>query len=145
MPYAKSHLYACMYTVCEKSCPIHVGEIMKFTTVDAGRSVFCFMFSRHQQLSHDSCEIRCHISSLSVPQTERDVSVRQRAIDLLYAMCDHANAQTIVEELLRYLEKADYSIRETLVCVCVCVCEREREREKADYSIRETLVCLCVI
>ena len=60
--------------------------------------------------------------SLSVPQTERDVSVRQRAIDLLYAMCDHANAQTIVEELLRYLEKADYSIRETLVCVCVCVC-----------------------
>ena len=66
--------------------------------------------------------VHCHISSLPVPQTERDVSVRQRAIDLLYAMCDHANAQTIVEELLRYLEKADYSIRETLVCVCVCVC-----------------------
>lgn len=66
--------------------------------------------------------VHCHISSLPVPQTERDVSVRQRAIDLLYAMCDHANAQTIVEELLRYLEKADYSIRETLVCVCVlCV------------------------
>ena len=48
-------------------------------------------------------------------QSERDVSVRQRAIDLLYAMCDHTNAQTIVEELLHYLEKADYSIRETLV------------------------------
>jgi hypothetical protein len=30
-------------------------------------------------------------------------------------MCDHTNAQTIVEELLHYLEKADYSIRETLV------------------------------
>lgn len=30
-------------------------------------------------------------------------------------MCDHSNAQTIVEELLQYLEKADYSIRETLV------------------------------
>ena len=52
--------------------------------------------------------------------------MRQRAIDLLYAMCDHANAQTIVEELLQYLEKADYSIRETLVCVCVCVCARAR-------------------
>ena len=48
-------------------------------------------------------------------QSERGVSVRQRAIDLLYAMCDHTNAQTIVEELLHYLEKADYSIRETLV------------------------------
>ena len=30
-------------------------------------------------------------------------------------MCDHTNAQTIVEEMLHYLEKADYSIRETLV------------------------------
>jgi hypothetical protein len=30
-------------------------------------------------------------------------------------MCDHTNAQTIVEELLHYLKKADYSIRETLV------------------------------
>ena len=48
-------------------------------------------------------------------QTERDVSVRTRAIDLLYAMCDHSNAQAIVEELMQYLERADYSIRETLV------------------------------
>ena len=55
-----------------------------------------------------------HIHS-HFPQTEREVSVRQRAIDLLYAMCDHDNAQTIVEELLHYLEKTDYSIRETLV------------------------------
>ena len=53
--------------------------------------------------------------TLTFSQTEHDVSVRQRAIDLLYAMCDHTNAQTIVEELLHYLEKADYSIRETLV------------------------------
>ena len=48
-------------------------------------------------------------------QTERDVSVCTGAIDLLYAMCDHSNAQTIVEELMQYLERADYSIRETLV------------------------------
>ena len=41
--------------------------------------------------------------------------MRQRAIDLLYAMCDRSNAKTIVEELLAYLEVADYSIRETLV------------------------------
>ena len=53
------------------------------------------------------------------------MSVRQRAIDLLYAMCDHSNAQTIVGELLQYLEKADYSIRETLVRVSeLCSCLR---------------------
>ena len=42
--------------------------------------------------------------------------MRQRAVDLLYAMCDHTNAVTIVTELLEYLKsKADYSIREELV------------------------------
>lgn len=51
----------------------------------------------------------------SLPQTERDVSVRQRAVDLLYAMCDRSNAQQIVAEMLSYLETADYSIREEIV------------------------------
>lgn len=51
----------------------------------------------------------------SRPQTERDVSVRQRAVDLLYAMCDRSNAQQIVAEMLSYLETADYSIREEIV------------------------------
>lgn len=48
-------------------------------------------------------------------KTERDVSVRQRAIDLLYAMCDKTNAEEIVAEMLSYLETADYSIREEMV------------------------------
>ena len=48
-------------------------------------------------------------------QTERDVSVRQRAVDLLYAMCDRSNAEEIVSEMLAYLETADYSIREEMV------------------------------
>lgn len=48
-------------------------------------------------------------------QTERDVSVRQRAVDLLYAMCDRSNAEEIVQEMLNYLETADYSIREEMV------------------------------
>lgn len=54
---------------------------------------------------------------LSLSQTERDVSVRQRAADLLYAMCDRSNAKQIVAEMLSYLETADYSIREEMVCV----------------------------
>ena len=48
-------------------------------------------------------------------KTERDVSVRQRAVDLLYAMCDKSNAEEIVAEMLSYLETADYSIREEMV------------------------------
>lgn len=43
------------------------------------------------------------------------MSVRQRAVDLLYAMCDKTNAEEIVGEMLEYLETADYSIREEMV------------------------------
>ena len=43
------------------------------------------------------------------------MSVRQRAVDLLYAMCDKSNAEEIVQEMLNYLETADYSIREEMV------------------------------
>lgn len=59
--------------------------------------------------------------SCAHPQTERDVSVRQRAVDLLYAMCDRSNAQQIVAEMLSYLETADYSIREEIVSLAASV------------------------
>ena len=52
---------------------------------------------------------------ISALKTERDVSVRQRAVDLLYAMCDRSNSEEIVLEMLGYLETADYSIREEMV------------------------------
>ena len=43
------------------------------------------------------------------------MSVRQRAVDLLYAMCDKSNAEEIVAEMLKYLKTADYAIREEMV------------------------------
>ena len=54
-------------------------------------------------------------------QDERDVSVRQRAADLLYAMCDKTNAEEIVSEMIGYLEHADYSIREEMVRIKIFV------------------------
>lgn len=57
-------------------------------------------------------------------KTERDVSVRQRAVDLLYAMCDRSNAEEIVGEMLEYLETADYSIREEMVLKVAILAEK---------------------
>ena len=57
-------------------------------------------------------------------KTERDVSVRQRAVDLLYAMCDRSNAERIVQEMLAYLEAADYSIREERVLKTAILSEK---------------------
>ena len=59
-------------------------------------------------------------------KTERDVSVRQRAVDLLYAMCDRTNAENIVAEMLSYLQlvSADYSIREEMVLKVAILAEK---------------------
>lgn len=57
-------------------------------------------------------------------KTERDVSVRQRAVDLLYAMCDRTNSEDIVLEMLTYLETADYSIREEMVLKVAILAEK---------------------
>ncbi|XP_077995107.1 AP-2 complex subunit alpha-2-like [Glandiceps talaboti] len=57
-------------------------------------------------------------------KTERDVSVRQRAVDLLYAMCDRGNVEEIVSEMLSYLETADYSIREEMVLKVAILAEK---------------------
>lgn len=66
------------------------------------------------EFSHDS--VKKHQETvINALKTERDVSVRQRAVDLLYAMCDKSNAEEIVQEMLNYLETADYSIREEMV------------------------------
>jgi len=63
-------------------------------------------------------------------KTERDVSVRQRAVDLLYVMCDSTNAIEIVAEMLTYLKQADFAIREELVLKIAILAEKYA----TDYS-----------
>ena len=44
-----------------------------------------------------------------------DMSIRRRALDLLYLMCNSNNVGEVIEELLQYNEKTDMLIREELV------------------------------
>ena len=70
------------------------------------------------EFSHDA--VKKHQETvINALKTERDVSVRQRAVDLLYAMCDRSNSEDIVLEMLTYLESADYSIREEMVRISI--------------------------
>ncbi|XP_067849725.1 AP-2 complex subunit alpha-2 isoform X4 [Heptranchias perlo] len=75
------------------------------------------------EFSHEA--VKTHIETvINALKTERDVSVRQRAVDLLYGMCDRSNAQQIVAEMLNYLENADYSIREEIVLKVAILAEK---------------------
>ncbi|KAJ3600970.1 hypothetical protein NHX12_031943 [Muraenolepis orangiensis] len=81
------------------------------------------------EFSHEA--VKTHIETvINALKTERDVSVRQRAADLLYAMCDRSNAKQIVSEMLSYLENADYSIREEMVLKVAILAEKYA----VDYS-----------
>ena len=53
-----------------------------------------------------------------------DVSIRRRALDLLFTMCTPDNTADIVAELLSYLTLADCSMREELVLKTAVLAER---------------------
>lgn len=55
---------------------------------------------------------------------DRDISVRRKGLDLIYSMCDSTNAQPIVNELMRYLQSADYAIREEMVLKIAILTEK---------------------
>lgn len=55
---------------------------------------------------------------------DRDISVRRKGLDLLYSMCDTSNAGPIVNELLRYLQTADFAIREEMVLKVAILTEK---------------------
>jgi AP-2 complex subunit alpha len=53
-----------------------------------------------------------------------DISIRRRALDMLYCMCETSNAGEIVGELLDYLPSADFNIREDLVLKIAILAEK---------------------
>ncbi|XP_052123848.1 AP-2 complex subunit alpha [Frankliniella occidentalis] len=75
------------------------------------------------EFSHEAVKKHQEVVILSM-KMEKDVSVRQQAVDLLYAMCDKTNAEEIVQEMLNYLETADYSIREEMVLKVAILAEK---------------------
>ncbi|KAF4553702.1 Adaptin N terminal region-containing protein 3 [Elsinoe fawcettii] len=68
--------------------------------------------------------IKKHQSIIIGSLRDRDISVRRQGLDLLYSMCDASNARPIVGELLKYLQTADYAIREEMVLKIAILTEK---------------------
>ncbi|EON67830.1 hypothetical protein W97_07085 [Coniosporium apollinis CBS 100218] len=68
--------------------------------------------------------IKKHQSIIIGSLRDRDISVRRQGLDLLYSMCDPTNSQPIVTELLKYLQTADYAIREEMVLKIAILTEK---------------------
>lgn len=68
--------------------------------------------------------VQRHQDTIIQSLKDRDISVRRRALDLLYSMCDTTNSKVIVGELIRYLQTADYNLREEMVLKIAILTER---------------------
>ncbi|CCL98959.1 uncharacterized protein FIBRA_00967 [Fibroporia radiculosa] len=68
--------------------------------------------------------IKKHQATIILSLRDKDISVRRRALDLLYSMCDTDNSELIVGELLRYLKIADYGLREEMVLKIAILTEK---------------------
>ena len=68
--------------------------------------------------------IKIHQKTVFLSLKDKDISVRRRALDLLYSMCDLKNAKTIVQELLDYLHSADFAIKEEVVLKIAILTEK---------------------
>jgi len=67
------------------------------------------------KLQNGNSYIQRHQNTITFLLGDADISIRRRALDLAYEMCDQSNVQKLVEQLLEHLTKADFAIREELV------------------------------
>ncbi|KAG2452624.1 hypothetical protein HYH02_002861 [Chlamydomonas schloesseri] len=68
--------------------------------------------------------VRHHQATVMASLKDPDVSIRRRALDLLFAMCDAASAPEVVGELLKHLVVADFGVREELVLKIAILAEK---------------------
>eukprot|EP00047_Mylnosiga_fluctuans_P003028 m.227075 g.227075 ORF g.227075 m.227075 type:complete len:899 (-) comp11528_c0_seq1:49-2745(-) len=67
---------------------------------------------------------------LRLLKSEKDATVQQRAVHMLYAVCDTGAVQEIVQSLIEFLESAEYNLREELVLKIAIL----SEKYVVDYS-----------
>jgi AP-2 complex subunit alpha len=76
------------------------------------------------QLEGTADSIKKHQATVLVSLKDADISVRRRALDLLFVMCDTDNAERIVDELVAHLVMADAAIREEMVLKIAILAEK---------------------
>jgi AP-2 complex subunit alpha len=76
------------------------------------------------QLEGSAEGIKKHQATVLVSLKDSDISVRRRALDLLFVMCDTDNAERIVDELVAHLVMADAAIREEMVLKIAILAEK---------------------
>eukprot|EP00201_Polytomella_parva_P006204 CAMPEP_0175083532 /NCGR_PEP_ID=MMETSP0052_2-20121109/27451_1 /TAXON_ID=51329 ORGANISM="Polytomella parva, Strain SAG 63-3" /NCGR_SAMPLE_ID=MMETSP0052_2 /ASSEMBLY_ACC=CAM_ASM_000194 /LENGTH=1189 /DNA_ID=CAMNT_0016355025 /DNA_START=55 /DNA_END=3620 /DNA_ORIENTATION=- len=84
--------------------------------------------------------VRAQSDSVAAALRDPDLSIRKKAVELNYATCDARNCETVVDEMLKYLVTADFSIREELVVKIAILIEKFAP--SAEWYVTSILVLL---
>jgi len=82
------------------------------------------MMSRLAKIPNTHSMIKQHLKTIQYSLDDLDISIRKRALDLLYSIADGENIKEIVDHFLKYLESAHYEIREELVLKIAILAEK---------------------
>ncbi|EGD77446.1 adaptor protein complex AP-2 [Salpingoeca rosetta] len=96
---------------------IHKETNMRFLALESLSVMATTEYSHEAVKRHKSSVIRAL-------KHESDPTVQRRAADVLYALCDSEAVERVVDELLNFLDHADYSVREELVLKIAILAER---------------------
>ena len=119
-------VHAVLFEAVACAVALELGADMNTLCVAALGRFISSKESNYRYLALDCMQRMCGIAGTSTAIQEhqatviealrdKDVSIRRRALDLLYEMCDSKNCKEIVAELISYLEGSDVTIREELV------------------------------
>ncbi|ODQ64216.1 Adaptor protein-like protein complex AP-2 [Nadsonia fulvescens var. elongata DSM 6958] len=72
----------------------------------------------------DNLPIKKHLPTVLQTLRDRDISVRRKSLDLLYALCDVSTVRPIINELIKYLPNTDLVLREELVLKIIILVEK---------------------
>lgn len=91
-------------------------------------NIRCLALEAMAKLSHNevisSYLMKEHMNTIIYSLRDPDASIRRRALDLIFALCDQDSATDVVNELLVYLNENDYTLKEELVLKIAILAEK---------------------
>ncbi|ETO12588.1 adaptor-related protein complex 2, alpha subunit, partial [Reticulomyxa filosa] len=103
-----------------------VNKLLHFISVKESNIRYLGLdtMSRLAKLPKTHRTIKRHLRTIQFSLDDSDISIRKRALDLLYSICDSSNVEEILEHLLKYLSKAEYQMREDMVLKIAILAEK---------------------
>lgn len=80
--------------------------------------------SKFSSTSASAKIISDHLPTILKSLRDNDISIRRRALDILYLMCTSQTAGKIVEDLMQYIDESDLLFREELVLKIAILAEK---------------------